>query len=126
MVQSLLYWCELYDRLKFESLCLDIETVSFNGPISVVGIYRPRDGVMESDAFVRGRNLSADVLKAAFADCKMFITFNGRQFDVPHIRKLFPGAIPETMPVIDLYLFAHHSPITFEADIVMAAKVSLH
>lgn len=105
MVENLLVWCDLYDRLKSDSLCIDIETTRFNGPISVLGLYRPRDGVIEYEAFVKGQNLSGRNLKTAFANCKLLITFNGLRFDIPHIRKWFPGALPN-LPVIDLYLFA--------------------
>lgn len=102
---TLQYWCDLYEQLKFESLCLDIEVTSFGGPIAVVGLYKPKDGVIEVDSYIRGRNLTIDNLKAAFVGCKMLITFNGLKFDVPKIRSEFPGVLPEKIPVLDLYLF---------------------
>ncbi len=106
MPQNLLYWSKLYERLKQDSLCLDIEVTGFNGAISVVGLYRPKDGVVECEQFVRGQNLSSENLKTAFDGCKMLVTYNGIKFDVPKIRQEFPGVVPERAPIIDLYRFA--------------------
>lgn len=105
MVRSLRVWCDLYDRLKYQALCVDIETTCFNGPISVVGTYQPKPGVIEAESFIKGQNLSTQNLKTAFSNCRLLVTFNGLRFDIPHIKKWFPGAIPN-VPVIDLYLFA--------------------
>lgn len=106
MPESLRYWCGLYQRLKYESFCVDIETDRFNGSISVIGLYMPKEGPIEFHSFVRGHNLLADELKTILQDCRLLITYNGLRFDVPKIRKDFPGVLPEKVPVIDLYLFA--------------------
>ena len=55
---------------------------------------------------MKGRNLSYENLKKAFAGCKMLVTYNGIIFDVPKIRQEFPGIISEGIPIIDLYRFA--------------------
>ncbi len=47
MDSSLLYWCEIYERFKSEALCLDIETTYYNGPISLVGWYKPQEGLIQ-------------------------------------------------------------------------------
>lgn len=106
MVQSLLYWCGLYERLKKDALCLDIEVTKFNGQVAVVGLYKPREGLIECESFVKGRNLTYENLRKTFGGCKILVTYNGINFDIPKIRAEFPGAIPENIPVIDLYRFA--------------------
>ena len=71
----------------------------------MVGLYQPKDGLIECQQFVKGRDLNRENLAHAFAGCTMLITFNGRKFDVPRIKREFPGVIPK-VPLIDLYLFA--------------------
>ena len=46
MVQSLSYWARLYERLKFSSLCLDIETAGVNSRsvVSNTGEKKSHDG----------------------------------------------------------------------------------
>ena len=104
MTTSLLYWCRLYDRLKHKALCLDIETARYNGPIAVIGLYRPADGEIDYKSFIRGTNLTATHLQPLFSQAKMLITYNGLRFDM--IRKEFPDLIPRDLPVLDLYRFA--------------------
>jgi len=106
MVQSLLYWCELYKWFKTKAVCIDIETTCFNGSIAVVGIYRPKEGKIEYESYVRGINLSDENLRKALDGCMMLITYNGIVFDVQRINREFPGIIPDKIPVIDLYRFA--------------------
>ena len=105
MVLPLHYWRELYERHKPTALCLDIEVSRYNGPISVLGLYQPKDGLIECQQFVKGKDLTRENLVQAFTGCTMLITFNGRKFDVPRIKREFPGVIPN-IPIIDLYLFA--------------------
>ena len=105
MPDSLRYWYELYQRLKYESLCLDIEVTRWNGSVSVVGLYRPKEEIVESTSLIRGVNLSVESLKQALKNCKALITFNGVRFDIPYLKSQFPGAIPN-VPIIDLYLIA--------------------
>jgi uncharacterized protein YprB with RNaseH-like and TPR domain len=100
------FWKKLYNRFKDDSLCLDVEATYWDGPISVIGIYRPKEGEIDYQSFVKGINLTEENLKAAFADCKLLITFNGTKYDVPEIMKQFPGVIPGKIPVLDLYLLA--------------------
>ncbi|MBU1198817.1 MAG: ribonuclease H-like domain-containing protein [Nanoarchaeota archaeon] len=103
---ALSHWKELYEQHKHEALCIDIEATYWDGPISVIGVYKPQDGEIDYTAFVKGKNLTTENLKQAFAKCKLLITFNGIKYDVPEIRKQFPGVIPENIPVVDLYLIA--------------------
>ena len=106
MEKSLLYWCKLYNELKYNSLCIDIETTALNGPISLIGVYQPKEGAIECQSFIKGQNLSIENLKQAFANCKMLITYNGLKFDIPKIRQEFPGVIPAGVPIFDIYLFS--------------------
>lgn len=106
MVLPLSHWKELYEKFKHQALCIDVEATYWNGPISVIGVYRPKDGEIDYTAFVKGKNLTAENLKQIFAECKLLITFNGINYDVPEIRKQFPSVIPENIPVVDLYLLA--------------------
>jgi len=106
MVKTLLYWCERYKLLKDKVLCVDIEMTHFNGNIAMLGLYKPQDGPVEVDTFIKGKNLNHEELKEAFRDCKLLITYNGLHHDVPKIRAEFPDVLPEKTPVIDLFLFA--------------------
>lgn len=105
-VKALRYWCNLYNRLKLDALCLDIEVTQFNGDVAIIGVYQPREGPIEYTAFVKGKNLSCEKLRPVFRDCKMLVTYNGVRFDVPRIKGEFPGIIPDEIPTLDLYLFA--------------------
>lgn len=106
MVLSLSHWKKLYLQFKDHALCVDVEATHWNGPISVIGVYKPGEGEIVYESFVKGVNLSIENLKQAFAECKLLITFNGTNYDVPEIKKQFPGVIPDTLPVVDLYLLA--------------------
>jgi uncharacterized protein len=61
---------------------LDIET-TFQGAISVVGIYRPDQGTLQ----LLGGGVHDINLYAALEDVTTIITFNGSSFDLPVIRK---------------------------------------
>ncbi|MBN2052243.1 ribonuclease H-like domain-containing protein [Candidatus Woesearchaeota archaeon] len=106
MVLPLFHWKELYLKFKHEALCIDVEATYWDGPISVIGVYKPKDGEIEYYSFIRGINLTLENLKQMFTGCKMLITFNGTNYDVPEIEKQFPNVLPKNIPVIDLYLIA--------------------
>lgn len=106
MASSLKYWRKVYEDSKDRSVCVDIERAWFNGPIAIVGVYRPREGVIECEQFVRGKNLTAGALRAALYDAKLLITYNGLRNDVPAIEAQFPGAIAPDRRVLDLYLLS--------------------
>jgi uncharacterized protein YprB with RNaseH-like and TPR domain len=106
MVLPLSHWKKLYERYKYQALCLDVEATYWDGPISIIGVYKPKEGEIDYYYFVRGINLDEKNLKQMFADYKLLITFNGTNYDIPEIQKQFPGVIPKNLPVIDLYLLA--------------------
>jgi len=105
-MESLTYWKKIYLDLKEHALCLDIECTRFNGDISVVGLFKPKDGVVEAEAYVKDKNLTYENLKQAFFGCKLLITYGGRAFDVKKINQDYPGVLPPDIKVLDLYLFA--------------------
>ncbi|MBN2459368.1 ribonuclease H-like domain-containing protein [Candidatus Woesearchaeota archaeon] len=106
MPLPLSHWKKLYQQYKHQALCIDVEATYWNGPISVIGAYRPKDGEIDYTAYVRGESLTRENLMQAFSKCKLLITFNGMKYDVPEIEKQFPRVLPKNIPVIDLYLIA--------------------
>ncbi len=97
---------DLYHKHKENTLCLDIETCFLNGPISVIGIYKPKSGHIDYSSFIKGKNLTPTLLKDAFQDCHILITYNGIKHDIPKIRLEFPNALPAHIKILDLYLLA--------------------
>lgn len=75
----------LFDHFKDDAVYLDIETTSYHGDISMVGLY-DGDQVMQ---FVKGKNLYKENLQEALDKYRMIVTFNGASFDLPVIRKYF-------------------------------------
>jgi len=71
----------LLDRAGF----VDVETAEEVTVIGVLDAQGPR-------SFVRGRDLHEFPLRAA--GWKAVVTFNGTAFDLPHLRRLFPGWRP--------------------------------
>ncbi len=104
MTYNLNYWKRVYNKHKHKALCLDIE-VDREGNITVVGLYKPKDGPVEAKSFAKGINLNHQTLKEEFKDCELLITFNGLKWDIPKIKEKFPGVMPN-VKVIDLYLIA--------------------
>jgi uncharacterized protein len=78
----------LFDGFREAAVYLDIETSGgYQGmdEITVIGLF---DGLGVQN-FVNGRNL--DEFEAAVAQYDLVITFNGTCFDLPFIRRWFPG-----------------------------------
>ncbi|MBI2628478.1 ribonuclease H-like domain-containing protein [Candidatus Pacearchaeota archaeon] len=106
MATDLSYWSDIYKTFKKESICLDIEVTDFGGPISVIGIYTPKPGLIECQTFIKGRNLNKENMQSFFSNAKLLITFNGLAFDIPKIKSELPGLIPDNIKILDLFLFA--------------------
>ncbi len=106
MSKNLDYWINLYKESKGNMICLDIEVTHFGGPISVIGLYKPKEGLIECQNFVRGKNLSKENISPLFNDVKLILTFNGLAFDIPKIDSEFPGLIPDNIKIFDLHIFA--------------------
>jgi uncharacterized protein len=89
----------LYDFFREEAVFLDIETsgMSMDHDITVVGLY---DG-QNTKSMIRGVNLNYQALKEELSRYKLIVTFNGASFDLPFIRKRYPGLLP-FVPHMDL------------------------
>jgi uncharacterized protein YprB with RNaseH-like and TPR domain len=78
----------IFGAFKQGAVYLDIETSGLYmgvDEITVIGIY---DG-MHVKTFIQGINL--DAFETEIASYDLMITFNGAQFDLPFIRRQFPG-----------------------------------
>ena len=78
------HW-RLWNEYKDQAAFLDIETTGYYGGITVIGLY---DGI-ETKSFVRGFNLDKKLFQKEMQKYKMIITFNGKSFDMPVIKKYF-------------------------------------
>lgn len=96
-------WPAQFRHLLPHAVCLDIETCYWNGPVAVVGIYRPKDGVIEVTQLVRDQTLTAESLRDALAGVQLVITFNGNEHDIPKLRSEFPESLPAHVVSLDLY-----------------------
>jgi uncharacterized protein YprB with RNaseH-like and TPR domain len=83
------------DRVRF----IDIETLGLapEDPITAVGI---SDG-HASTVLVRGKDMTRERLARLLDGAGLFVTFNGISFDVPRLRRAFPG-LPWDLPHFDL------------------------
>ncbi|MBT7903002.1 ribonuclease H-like domain-containing protein [Candidatus Woesearchaeota archaeon] len=68
-----------------EILFLDIETSQYYGDITLIGVYDCEDYL----ALVKGKTLTEDYLKKAFDGKKIVISFNGKGFDFPVMKRYF-------------------------------------
>lgn len=89
------HW-RLYDFFKEDAVFLDIETTSYQGPITIVGLY---DGY-ETKTFIKDIDLFKQRLEKELSKYKLLITFNGKSFDMPLIKRYFN--IDLKIPHIDL------------------------
>lgn len=98
--------CRLFPHLQERCLYLDIETtgLSQNDVITTLSL---SDG-HSCHTFVRGKNLY-DVLTIIHPN-SIFVTFNGRSFDVPFMRREF--SLPFRQINIDLRFVLKHLGIT--------------
>ncbi|MBW3018959.1 ribonuclease H-like domain-containing protein [Candidatus Woesearchaeota archaeon] len=90
----------LWDKYKDDAVFLDIETSGFYGDVTVVGIYNGEESV----SLVRGFNLDRHNFEQAMKDAKLVVTFNGRSFDIPVLRRYFNFDLK--VPHIDLRFVA--------------------
>ena len=83
----------LYDFFKEDAVFLDIETTGLSkihDDITVFGLY---DGI-NTKTMIQGINLDYHALKKELQKYKLIVTFNGASFDIPFIKKRYPGLIP--------------------------------
>jgi uncharacterized protein YprB with RNaseH-like and TPR domain len=96
-------WVQTFQELLPYAACIDIETCHWNGPIAVVGIYRPKEGVIEVTQLVRGQTLSPESLRQALQGVRLIITFNGNRHDLPKLEAEFGAAMPAGYTSLDLF-----------------------
>jgi hypothetical protein len=78
----------LYETFRDDACFFDIETTGLDHDRdSVTTVSLHRDG--ETTTLVRGDDLTAEALEAAFADAGLLVTFNGARFDVPFLKTSF-------------------------------------
>ena len=78
----------LYENFRDDACFFDIETTGLSqhrDKVSTVSVHRSG----ETETFVRGRDLTAERLREAFADASLLVTFNGKRFDVPFLETSF-------------------------------------
>ena len=72
----------MYDLLRDECIFLDIETDGY-GRIIVVGI----SNYYHTNFFVKGVNLTREIVEKELSKFKLIITFNGSSFDLPKLKR---------------------------------------
>lgn len=94
------HW-RLFPELAAAALYVDIETTGLDedDPITVVGLSCGR----RSRALLSGRDLTHRALLRALRRARLIVTWNGAAFDLPRLRRRFPG-LPWDLPHFDLAL----------------------
>ncbi len=78
------FWRSFRDR----ACAFDIETTGLEPSRSVVTTVTVHQGG-ETETLVRGDDLTAEALAAAFRDAPLLVSFNGKRFDVPFLEHHF-------------------------------------
>ena len=98
------HW-RLFNEFRKDSVCLDIETTgTFPGDnaVTIVGLY----DFHGMKTFIQGINLDQRILTEVLSQYKLLITFAGHSFDVPFLKKCFPG-FSINLPHFDLCPAGH-------------------
>lgn len=94
------HW-RLFERFRDGVACLDIETNGLpqgrGGKVTVVGIYRNDEYI----PLVKDENLSEESITDALKGVKLLVTFFGAGFDIPFLRRVYPG-VDLRIPHFDL------------------------
>lgn len=88
-------YADLKDRVRF----IDIETTGL-APEDLITLVGISDG-FTSTVLVRGRDLHRERMAALLDGAGLLVTFNGKSFDLPRLRRAFPG-LPWHLPHFDL------------------------
>ncbi len=100
------YW-RLFDVLKGNAVCLDIETTGLgaeSSDITIVGLF---DGT-RTRILVKGLDLTVENLLRELEGYKMIITYYGTVFDIPFLRRRFPS-LNLDLPHFDLCFGSHRA-----------------
>jgi uncharacterized protein YprB with RNaseH-like and TPR domain len=92
------HW-RLYENFHAEACFFDIETTGLSqqtDDVTTVSLHRGG----ETTTLVRGRDLTAERLRAELASAPLLVTFNGRRFDVPFLESSFDVSLDQ--PHVDL------------------------
>jgi len=89
----------LYEFFGDDAVFLDIEVTGVGryDDITMIGLY---DG-LDTKIMIRGINLDLHALALHLKQYKLIVTFNGKVFDIPFLKKRYPTLVPD-IPVIDL------------------------
>ncbi|HLC96979.1 MAG TPA: ribonuclease H-like domain-containing protein [Candidatus Nanoarchaeia archaeon] len=89
----------LYDFFKDQAVFLDIETsgMSSYDDITLFGLF---DGA-DTKTMIKGINLDYAALQKELKRYQLIVTYNGASFDIPFIKKRYPGVLPN-IPNFDL------------------------
>ena len=104
-----LHWL-LYDEFRDSACCIDIETTGLApgfDDVTVVGIYDGRT----YRALVRGESLTRQAVEQALEGCKLLVSYYGSVFDIPFLRRAFPG-FNWDLPHLDLCFAARRLGLT--------------
>lgn len=84
------HW-RLFEIFRSDAACLDIETNGLpprsGGKVTVVGIGNGND----CRCLVRGEDLTLENLQEELSRYRLLITFFGSSFDIPFLKRVFPG-----------------------------------
>lgn len=100
------YW-RLFDVLKDNAVCLDIETTGLGtqgSDITIVGLF---DGV-RLRMLIKGIDLTIENLRKELEGYKMIVTYYGTVFDIPFLKRKFP-ALDLDLPHFDLCFASHRA-----------------
>jgi hypothetical protein len=99
----------LYENFREDACFFDIETTGLDqrrDNVTTVSVHRGG----ETTTLVRGRDLTADRLREAFADAAVVVSFNGKRFDQPFLETSFDFDV--TVPHLDLMYLCRRLDLT--------------
>ena len=98
------HW-RMFNEFRKDSVCLDIETTGTSpgeNAVTIVGLYDCHG----MKTFIQGTNFDHKILTEVLSQYKLLITFAGNSFDVPFLKKCFPG-FSINLPHFDLCPAGH-------------------
>jgi uncharacterized protein len=90
------HW-RLYTHFREDALFLDIEVEHVTKDLTVIGMYNGQD----TKIMIQGKNMHLPTIKKELQKAKVVVTYNGNIFDIPFLRKKYPGLLPN-IPCFDV------------------------